>query len=205
MAVVFNIFPLTIYQNTVNDNDYLKELLVPGIEGAASELNVPVHWATDNLKTSFGGEPEGKEVLTEEKNSLLTDYYRPAITEFFDKDADWEIVDGFWYNYYGEGSYQELHDHMPNPFQKIHFSCIHYLSFDKDVHTPAEFQDPISHLRAHSVTFDRDYVGSYYVPTVEEGDLLMFPSYLPHRILPQKVCNTPRITLSFNFEVTKYG
>ena len=204
MAVAFNIFPLTIYQNTINGNDYLKELLIPGIKESASESNVPEHWATDNLKTSFGGEPKGKEVLTKERNSLLIDYYSPAITEFFDKDTDWKVVDDIWYNYYEKGSYQELHDHMPNPFQKIHFSCIHYLSFDKDVHTPAEFQDPISHLRAHSVTFDRDYVGSYYVPTVEEGDLLMFPSYLPHRILPQKVCNTPRITLSFNFKITRY-
>lgn len=206
MAVAFNIFPLTIYQTHINDNDYLKELLVPEIEKAIPELlDPPKHWVTNNLRTSFEGEPKGKEVLTKENNSILTDYYTTAITELFDKEVSWEIVDDIWYNYYEKDSYQELHEHIANSFQKIHFSCIHYLSYDKEVHTAAEFQDPISAIRAHSLTLDRDFVGDFYVPQVEQGDLIMFPAYLPHRIIPQKVSSIPRITFSFNFRVTRYG
>ena len=205
MAIAYNIFPLTIYHTSISDNDYLKELLVPKIEKAIPELEIPKHWATDNLRTSFESEPKGKEIFTKENNSILTDYYNEAITELFDKEVAWEIVNGIWYNYYQENSYQERHEHIASPFEKIHFSCVHYLSYDKEVHTATEFRDPISALRAHSLTLDRDFVGDYFMPTVEEGDLIMFPAYLEHRIFPQKVSNTPRITLSFNFEVKKYG
>ena len=205
MAVAYNIFPLTIYHTSISDNDYLKELLVPKIEKAIPELEIPKHWATNNLRTSFESEPKGKEIFTKENNSILTDYYNEAITELFDKEVAWEIVNGIWYNYYEKNSYQERHEHIASPFEKIHFSCVHYLSYDKEVHTATEFHDPISALRAHSLTLDRDFVGDYFMPTVEEGDLIMFPAYLEHRIFPQKVSNTPRITLSFNFEVTKYG
>tara|TARA_R100000005_G_C4939645_1_gene164760 strand:- start:70 stop:687 length:618 start_codon:yes stop_codon:yes gene_type:complete len=205
MAVAYNIFPLTIYHTSISDNDYLKELLVPKIEKAIPELEIPKHWATDNLRTSFESEPKGKEIFTKENNSILIDYYNEAITELFDKEVAWEIVNGIWYNYYEKDSYQERHEHIASPFEKIHFSCVHYLSYDKKVHTATEFRDPISALRAHSLTLDRDFVGDYFMPTVEEGDLIMFPAYLEHRIFPQKVSNTPRITLSFNFEVTKYG
>lgn len=205
MAVAYNIFPLTIYHTSISDNDYLKELLVPKIKKAIPELEIPKHWATDNLRTSFESEPKGNEIFTKENNSILTDHYNEAITELFDKEVAWEIVNGIWYNYYEKNSYQERHEHIASPFEKIHFSCVHYLSYDKEVHTATEFHDPISALRAHSLTLDRDFVGDYFMPTVEEGDLIMFPAYLEHRIFPQKVSNTPRITLSFNFEVTKYG
>ena len=205
MAVAYNIFPLTIYHTSISDNDYLKELLVPKIKKAIPELEIPKHWATDNLRTSFESEPKGNEIFTKENNSILTDHYNEAITELFDKEVAWEIVNGIWYNYYEKNSYQERHEHIASPFEKIHFSCVHYLSYDKEVHTATEFRDPISALRAHSLTLDRDFVGDYFMPTVEEGDLIMFPAYLEHRIFPQKVSDTPRITLSFNFEVTKYG
>ena len=205
MATAYHIFPLTIYHTSVRDNDYLKELLVPEIEKAIPELNIPKHWATNNLRTSFESEPKGKEVFTKENNSILTDYYSEAVTELFDKEVAWEIVNGIWYNYYEKDSYQELHEHIADPFEKIHFSCVHYLSYDKEVHTATEFRDPISSIRAHSLTLERDFVGNYFIPQVEEGDLIMFPAYLEHRIFPQKVSNTPRITLSFNFMVTKYG
>ena len=73
------------------------------------------------------------------------------------------------------------------------------------MHTPAEFQDPISAIRAHSLTLDKDFVGDFYIPQVKEGDLIMFPAYLQHRVLPQKVSDIPRITLSFNFRLLRYG
>ena len=205
MALAYNIFPVTVYKTRIEDNDFLKEKIISGVERALPELDSPEDWATDNLKTSFEGEPKGKEVLVGKNNVLLKKYYSDAISEIFDREISWEIADDIWYNYYEKGSYQELHEHIADPFQKIHFSCIHYLSYDREVHTPAEFQDPISTIRAHSLTLDKDFVGDFYIPKVEEGDLIMFPAYLQHRVLPQKVSNVPRITLSFNFRLLRYG
>ena len=205
MALAYNIFPVTIYKTRIEDNNLLKEKIISGVEKSLPELDPPEDWATDNLKTSFEGEPKGKEVLVGKNNILLKKYYSDAISEIFDKEITWEIVDDIWYNYYEKGSYQELHEHIADPFQKIHFSCIHYLSYDREIHTPAEFQDPISAIRAHSLTLDKDFVGDFYIPQVKEGDLIMFPAYLQHRVLPQKVSDIPRITLSFNFRLLKYG
>ena len=205
MALAYNIFPVTVYKTRIEDNDFLKEKIISGVERALPKLDSPEDWATDNLKTSFEGEPKGKEVLVGKNNVLLKKYYSDAISEIFDREITWEIADDIWYNYYEKGSYQELHEHIADPFQKIHFSCIHYLSYDREVHTPAEFQDPISAIRAHSLTLDKDFVGDFYIPKVEEGDLIMFPAYLQHRVLPQKVSNVPRITLSFNFRLLRYG
>ena len=205
MAVAYNIFPVTVYKTRIEDNDFLKEKIVSSVEKALPELDSPEDWATDNLKTSFEGEPKGKEVLVGKNNVLLKEKYSNAISEIFDREITWEIVDDIWYNYYEKGSYQELHQHIAGPFQKIHFSCIHYLSYDRDVHTPAEFHDPISAIRAHSLTLDKDFVGDFFIPQVEEGDLIMFPAYLQHRVLPQKVSDIPRITLSFNFRLLRYG
>jgi len=205
MALAYNIFPVTIYKTRIEDNNFLKEKIVSGVEKALPELDSPEDWATDNLKTSFEGEPKGKEVLIGKNNILLKEKYSNALSEIFDREITWEIVDDIWYNYYEKGSYQELHEHISDPFQKIHFSCIHYLSYDKDVHTPAEFHDPISSIRAHSLTLDKDFVGDFFISQVEEGDLIMFPSYLEHRVLPQKVSDIPRITLSFNFRLLRYG
>ena len=205
MALAYNIFPVTIYKTRIEDNDFLKEKIVSSVEKALPELDSPEDWATDNLKTSFEGEPKGKEVLVGKNNVLLKEKYSNAISEIFDREITWEITGDIWYNYYEKGSYQELHEHIADPFQKIHFSCIHYLSYDRDVHTPAEFHDPISAIRAHSLTLDKNFVGDFFIPQVEEGDLIMFPAYLQHRVLPQKVSNVPRITLSFNFRLLRYG
>ena len=205
MAIAYNIFPVTVYKTRIEDNDFLKEKIVSSVEKALPELDSPKDWATDNLKTSFGGEPKGKEVLVGKNNVLLKEKYSNAISEIFDREITWEITDDIWYNYYEKGSYQELHQHIADPFQKIHFSCIHYLSYDKDVHTPAEFHDPISAIRAHSLTLDRDFVGDFFIPQVEEGDLIMFPAHLQHRVLPQKVSDIPRITFTFNFRLLRYG
>ena len=200
MVEARNIFPLTIYQSEVNDNPFLKELFLPSIEDSLPYLTIPEDWATDNLKTSYGNQ---NEILSGKKFSLLEKYYDDCINEFFDKEVEWEFA-GRWYNYYREGSYQESHDHLGTAIKPIHFSCIHYLSFDPEVHTSTEFIDPISALRCHTITLDRDFIGDSYSPPVGEGDIIMFPSYLQHRVRQQKISDIPRVTISFNVRVLKY-
>ena len=204
MIRALDIFPITIYQTKIDQNEFLKQELIPKITEVLPDLKIPKGWATDNLKTSFDGEPEGKEVL-DQYDGLLKSLYDREIEKFFDREASWDYGDDIWYNYYQDGSYQELHDHISHPMTIHHFSCIHYLSYEKGVHTPAEFRDPVGQLRQHSLTLDSEYVSDYYTPNwVEEGTLIMFPCYLEHRVIPQRVLDIPRITLSFNLEVTSY-
>jgi len=200
------IFPITIFKSRIKDNLELKNLLTSKILISSNHLNIPKEWSTNKIKTSFDGEPEGFELFSDDSPYLkmLTRRYNDCMQYVFDRDFSFSI-NKIWYNVYTDGEYQEEHDHIGNPFNHSHFSCIHFLSFDKEQHSPPEFKDPLAQLRNLSVEFESNRWGEIYVPKVEEGDLLMFPSYLVHRVLPCKKTDYPRITISFNIKVLSYG
>lgn len=200
------VFPITIFKTKVSDNDNLKELLVPKISENAEYLQIPEYWTTNNVKTSFDKEPEGLELFYEGSSyqDLLMKEYLSCIDEIFDKEHE-VYIPRIWYNFYSDGEYQEKHDHLGTPLTPCHFSCIHFLSFNPQEHTAPQFTDPLSQLRNLSVELDRNGYGEICSPHVEEGDLLVFPSYLMHSVLPCSKTDYPRITLSFNIRVLKYG
>lgn len=200
------VFPITIYKSKVPNNQSLKSLLSSKIIENSKYLEIPEDWTTSKVKTSFAGEPEGKELLNEksEYENLLIQRYSLCMDEIFDKEYE-IVIPRIWYNVYTDGEYQEEHDHLSGPFAATHFSCIHFLSFDPKSHNPPEFRDPLSQLRNLSIEFDSNNCGEVYVPQVEEGDLLMFPSYLKHWVPVSQKTDYPRITLSFNIRVLKYG
>ena len=57
------VFPITYYHLSMNDNDTLKELLVDKIVKDSENLPIPEGWTTNCLRTSFDGEPRGKEIF----------------------------------------------------------------------------------------------------------------------------------------------
>ena len=106
---------------------------------ASEHLGVPSGWNTNKLKTSFEGEPEGMEVISKYRSYLETEYEK-CLDEFFDKEYRVRLVDdNIWYNVYTDGEYQELHDHIGEALNPFHWSCIHFLSFNKGEHNPPEF------------------------------------------------------------------
>tara|TARA_Y100000004_G_scaffold155258_1_gene179767 strand:- start:252 stop:869 length:618 start_codon:yes stop_codon:yes gene_type:complete len=194
------IFPVTVFQSKVHGNETLKSVLVPLILDSLDELEIPEDWTTNKVLTSFGQE---KDFIENNKQILLNNYHHTT-DEFFDKAYGLYFTD-FWYNVYQNGEWQEKHDHLGSHVNHTHFSFIHFLSFDKDEHQPPKFTDPLRSIRYLSVEMDSNNCGEAYVPEVEEGDLLMFPSYLQHFVPPGKATDKPRITISFNAIVTQYG
>lgn len=200
------IFPISIFKVNIEDNQELKSLLVPNIARNSHYLKIPGLWSTNNVKTSFAGEPKGMEILYDESpyQKMLIERYSLCMNKIFDRDYQISLGE-LWYNYYSDGEYQEQHDHLGTPLRPFHFSCIHFLSFKRGEHFPPQFVDPLAQLRNLSLELDRNGYGDLYVPDVDEGDLLVFPSYLQHSVLPCNKTDYPRITISFNFLVTKYG
>lgn len=194
------LFPVTIFKTRVNNNKILKDLLVPGIIENSINLSIPENWTTNKIKTSFGQKVD----IIENHKDLLKREYIECMREVFDKEFDVEIG-SIWYNVYTDSEYQEIHDHLGTPLRPSHFSFIHFLSFNKDEHNPPEFRDPLSQIRNLSLELDRTRCGDVYVPSIEEGDLLMFPSYLQHYVPAGKPTLYPRITISFNVRVLAYG
>lgn len=206
MVSKISIFPITVFKVKVFDNDTLKTLLCHKIIKNSEYLTTPKDWITNKVKTSFECEPKGLEILDQNSTyfNLLIQKYTECMFEIFDKDFEISIP-RIWYNVYTDGEYQEEHDHLTGSLTATQFSCIHFLSFDPKNHRAPEFRDPLSQLRNLSVEFDSNNCGEVYVPQIEEGDLLMFPSYLKHWVPVSQKTDYPRITLSFNIKVLKYG
>jgi len=203
---VRQIFPITYYHLSITDNDTLKELLVNKIVEDAKNLEIPEGWLTNKLMTSFDGEPRGKEIFFGEDDTyqkVLEKIYGACVNAVF--DAPYKIdIDEIWYNVYMDGEWQEVHDHVGGPYGS-HYSCIHFLSFNPEIHEPVEFRDPLGQLRNLSVELDRNNYSHIWNPHIKEGDFIMFPSYLSHCVKPGKPTpDYPRITIAFNFRVLDY-
>tara|TARA_R110000772_G_scaffold66420_1_gene148013 strand:- start:559 stop:1287 length:729 start_codon:yes stop_codon:yes gene_type:complete len=94
---------------------------------------------------------------------------------------DWEFAGDLWYNVYGKGQLAELHTHIGHSF-----SLVHFMKFEKGLHSPIVFVDVWS--------------GDEFSPDISEGDLLMFPSHIKHKVPPNAIEDL-RISIAFNIFV----
>ncbi len=201
------IFPVTYYKDSIENNDNIKNCLLPILNERYKDLKSPESWITNKLHTSFDNEND--DLFFGEYNlysKFLEKSYKKCFENFFDDEYTISIKN-IWYNYYLENEYQEWHDHLGSIFSPTHFACVHFLSYDDEIHQPTVFRDPLSKHRDHSHELEFDVVDNdKHIPNVKEGDFLMFPSYLDHCVYPvKKSLKCPRITISFNLNLLKYG
>lgn len=197
------IFPISYYQDKVENNNEIKKIILPLIEEERKSLKPPSRWVTNKVSTSFF-EKENN-FFTNDKQiyeKFLSESYLKCFNNFFDEEYKISINE-IWYNYYSDDDYQDWHNHVGSIFNPIHYSCIHFLSFDPKNHNPTVFLDPLEDTRNLSLDFSCPY---HHYPNVNEGDLIMFPSYLKHCVFPVKNQNDyPRITIALNFRILQYG
>jgi predicted 2-oxoglutarate/Fe(II)-dependent dioxygenase YbiX len=202
------IFPITYFKDKIENNTEIKNIIFPKIKKDYSDLPIPDGWITNKLRTSFLSKESKKQIFFDEDQiyeRILGYAYEKCFNNFF--DAPYEIsIDDIWYNYYVNDEYQEFHNHLGDFCNTTHFSCIHYLSFNSDIHEPAIFKDPNLNLKFHSVNIATSDYSDQHKPEIEEGDFIMFPSYLDHCVYPVKsIGDYPRITIALNLKVLKYG
>lgn len=200
------LFPIHIHQINIRENDILQNEVFEKIQYLQSknQMEIPKGWATDELFTSFSYDDLNMKIF--DNSRCLNEYYR-YIERLFDLNVKVGI-DNLWFNYYVNGEWQEIHSHATNSvFQyPATFSCIHFLRFDASVHTPPIFVDPYEPLRNVSLEMESNRYSGRYTPKVQEGDLIMFPSYLQHYVPKCKpTLGNPRITIAFNIKVLEYG
>jgi len=200
------LFPISIFKAPVLDNQRLKDLLIPYVEQTRQELTPPQYWLTNKIVTSYENKEVEKELLYGDQLSTeLKLQYMLVLESFFERD--WSInLGSIWYNYYANGEYQEAHTHVGSFASPIHFACVHFLSYDSEIHSPLVLKDPLETIRATSLELRSANYQQKYSLEAKEGDLVMFPSYLYHEVkagLPTP--DYPRITVSFNIQVTRYS
>ena len=205
------IFPVTFYKIPVEDNEIVKKILVPKIMEVTANLPVPEGWLTNKIMTSFDGEESGKEIFYGEDkiyDSFLEERYAKCFDCIFGNSKYQISINEIWANCYIDGEFQEEHDHLSGinaTKSSPHFSCIHFLSFDPIRHKPVKLYDPIRQIRSTSYELNIHEYGEFYCPNIEEGDFIMFPSYLRHSVAPSpKTLDYPRITISMNISILEY-
>ena len=168
--------------------------------------NIPDGWLPDNLLTSYDADNFNFELFS--KSEVTQRLYEKYVLRFFDKPTKVNVLD-MWFNYYSNGEYQESHTHIqPDMFvERTHFSCIHYLKFDPEVHQPTVFCDPLAIIRrTNSIELDSNNYNERYEPQVREGSIIMFPPYLEHYVPKSNPTpDNPRITVAFNIVLEEYG
>jgi hypothetical protein len=143
-------------------------------------------------------------------HATFSDFYAKDISNFltkaeFSKLYPWKTKVNFWYNLSVKDSYQEVHDHLGGPVP-ISYAAIHYVMFDKNEHVSTVLYNPLEAIlkSLQPTTKDQfrpaDYRGFQKLLDVEEGDIVIFPSYVPHSVMKQ-VSEKLRITVAFNISV----
>jgi len=134
--------------------------------------------------------------------TVLTDYFR----ENKEENHYWEeIVDilkedlglfsqetnmsygpnGHWFELSKKGMHHEIHNHGA-----VGYSCVLYIDYDEDEHTPTKFLSP----------FNNFFVGCQLVHTpskIKSGSIIFFPSVIHHYTSPN-TSDKERLILSFN-------
>lgn len=167
-----------------NHNKIKEKYLDLFIKGYEDNIyKIPEGWTTHKCHTSF----EQKLLFDED----IHDEYESIFKSIF---GGFSGHLSCWYQVYKNNEYQEWHDHMPSTL-----SAIHFLNFDKE-HKAPMFEDPIRALRSimNSTCMGQCTIKpTTYTPDVEEGDIIVFPSYLLHTI-PAKQYETHRVTIALN-------
>ena len=202
------LFPMSVWKGNIENNDELKEVLLPFINETKDTLEKPNGWGTNKVVTSFGNN-KVNELLISNERQKVQDAYWNKLDEVFSLNPinsakhnwDGHILPWPWFNYYVDGEWQEKHNHLNPPnLPRCDFSAIHFVSWDKDKHVPIRFHDPMRNLKE---VFSNHTHYAEWSPTIEEGDFIVFPSYLEHNVPAQPLTlDYPRITISFNMAIS---
>lgn len=143
-------------------------------------------------------------------SKLFSDFYAKDINNFLDKAGfsrlqKWKTKLNFWYNLSSRGAYQEVHDHLGGPIS-ISYAAIHYVVFDKEEHVSTVFYNPLESIiktlqpTTNNKIRPKDFQDLQKTLDVEEGDIIIFPSYVPHSVMSQ-ASEKLRATVAFNISV----
>ena len=174
-------FPTLIYRYHLDDQDPIKARVEEYYKQNKLKENTPEQWNC-NLFTSYGS---GKFPIGE-----CLDAFTPTLDEFQTESQCYGnmILTDLWLNVYESQNWQEKHIHSPGQW-----SGVYYVHFDPNEHKATNFYHPCETLLATA-----GITQNTLVPWVQEGDMIIFPSWLEHAA-PMNKSSKMRSTISFNF------
>ena len=174
-------FPTLIYRYHIDEQQAIKERVNEYYEENKFKNTVPDQWNCD-LFTSYG---TGSFPIGE-----CLDAFTPTLDDFQTEAKQYGnmILTDMWLNVYESQNWQEKHIHSPGQW-----SAVYYVDFDPNEHKGTNFYHPNETLLATA-----GVTQNTLVPWVQEGDMIIFPSWLEHAA-PMNKSSVKRSTISFNF------
>ena len=174
-------FPTLIYRYHIDEQQAIKERVNEYYEENKFKNTVPDQWNCD-LFTSYG---TGSFPIGE-----CLDAFTPTLDDFQTEAKQYGnmILTDMWLNVYEAQNWQEKHIHSPGQW-----SAVYYVDFDPNEHKGTNFYHPNETLLATA-----GVTQNTLVPWVQEGDMIIFPSWLEHAA-PMNKSSVKRSTISFNF------
>ena len=192
MSQICTLFPQFYYHGEVEKHQELKDKLLS--ELTDDKLSQPKEWNC-SVQSSF-----------ETENNFSWDYFyeciKPNLLDMHQQLKGNPLhqftMTEAWLNKYGRGDSQEVHTHIGA--DNCTFSCSYFAQYALN-DARFLFYDPDQ--TKHLGEFSKHYGGvvNTWFPDVQEGDIIIFPSWLHHQVEPHR-SDTTRITVSANFKVT---
>ena len=203
-----SIFQTQIYKVKIDPSSYDKQSIIDTCIKNYEEK--PYHNLWDDVSDlhhyhcDFSNAPDMRS-LGKSYGKTINDYMASIKGKF---NYRWKII-----NLAVNSKYMKLHDHYyrRKGWQGM-FGSTHYISYDKESHTPTKFENPLVFAQYRHNTNDinnlldqNDYNNSAYWPDsgldVEEDDMIIFPSYLKHVVENgYKPGSKPRIVCVTNID-----
>ena len=133
-----------------------------------------------NVYTDYGNNNDYKYEVIDILKSDITNFHN-------DIDVDTVYVSDLWFQKYKSGQFHATHNHGA-----LGYSSILFLKYDKTIHKATRFLSPFMNPKGETDT---------YIPDVDEGTIIFFPSMINHYTIPNQTDKT-RIVLSFNLKET---
>ena len=192
MSQICTLFPQFYYHGEVEKHQQLKDKLLS--ELTDDKLSQPKEWNC-SVQSSF-----------ETQNNFSWDYFyeciKPNLLDMHQQLKGNPLhqftMTEAWLNKYGRGDSQEVHTHIGA--DNCTFSCSYFAQYALN-DARFLFYDPDQ--TKHLGEFSKHYGGvvNTWFPDVQEGDIIIFPSWIHHQVEPHR-SDTTRITVSANFKVT---
>ena len=192
MSQICTLFPQFHYHGEVEKHQQLKDKLLS--ELTVDKLSQPKEWNC-SVQSSF-----------ETDNNFSWDYFyeciKPNLLDMHQQLKGNPLhqfnMTEAWLNKYERGDSQEVHTHIGA--DNCTFSCSYFAQYAPN-DARFLFYDPDQ--TKHLGEFSKHYGGvvNTWFPDVQEGDIIIFPSWIHHQVEPHR-SDTTRITVSANFKIT---
>lgn len=141
----------------------------------------------DMVKTSYNEDPSNNFKLNEKLYNIFGEELQ-VFSDQFEFDKKDFLITGSWFQIEEKGMFHRIHNHGHHGF-----SCVCYIEYDSECHTPTNFIAPYyDFLSGETVYFSP--------PNIKEGSLIIFPSFINHYTIPNPVEKLRKI-LSFNIKI----